>query len=378
MNTRKASLILLVSFIFATLQAQTVSLTDFRLATIGFIPEGEKKPLFETSGSMSGRFVPVYWFRLKAGVSLIISDTEHFFDPRVESQDPAIVFFDGASMEFPKIFYSPLNFSFFTGYYDDLLSDSLLRNLLKAEIPTPEFHEKLAGMVFSTENRIFGTGGALTGIPGNRNVVTGFYVYTNSRTDKKMVTTGDVRLGGITELLKINVYSGISVERKDGDLTMHGGMTALFNSESGNELYVQMGINTYEFGSSDNDKNIYLLFEPRMHWKSADLAISFFSSPILNSRQTTLFIEEGNYLGTNILLGIGNMQVHKMRGGISILGSLNPEEPESVTPFSFSISPFYCVRVSDFSFEITTVIKPLLYDDLYSMAEVMISLKAVY
>ncbi len=378
MNTRKVFLILLIPFFNVILQAQSVSLADFSLETTGLIPEGKSIPLFFSSGTIAGRFVPVSWLRFQAQASLEIPDTAHFFHPLPESNESGTLSFDGASLLFPSVFHSPLNVSVFSGYYDDPASLSLLRDLLKVHIPAPEFFSKPAGKVFSTEKRITGTGIAMTSLPGNRNMAAGMYGYWNLKTNSDALSSFDLRFGSVTDSLQFNAFTGISFEMLNSTATMRGGLTAIFDSGSGNILYAEMGIRRYSFGASDNDRNLYLLFEPRIQWGKADFAFSFFSSPVFVTGSSDRVTAGGTYLGMNLLAGFGNLRADKMRGGISLLTSLNPENPGTITPFSFSISPFYSMLLSDFLFEVTTVIKPLLYNDPYSMAEVMISFKAVY
>lgn len=378
MSTRKAFCILIGIFLINALEAQIISLADFRLETDGVVPEGTEQPQFATRGTLAGRFVPVSWIHIRAQTSLSITDTELFFHPLPENAIPGTLNFDGANIYLPSMLDSPLNFSIFTGFFDDPSSDSLLRDLLKIEIPSPEFHGKPAGMAFSPENRITGTGLALTTVPGNQNSVLGMYGYWNARTDSEASSTFDIRFGAVTNSLQFNTFGGISVLLNSATANLRGGLTSLFGAGTNNELYTEIGIRRYSFGASDNDRYMYFLFEPRLHLNKTDLVLSFFSSPILQTDTSGALAVNGNYLGGNILAGYGNLRAERFRLGMSLLSALNPENPGTLTPFSFSVSPFYSVMISDFLFDVTTIIKPLMFETPYSMIELMLSLKAVY
>ncbi len=380
MSTRKVILILVIPFFLTFLGAQSLSLADFRVQTTGYLPEGATQPLFVSTGLVSGRFVPAGWLQLKAQTSLSIPDTVAFFHPIPGSNIPGIITFDGFSVKLPTFLDSPLDVSLFTGYFDDPASGSLLREYLKIEIEQSEFHQKPAGIAFSPDTGMTGTGIALSTIPGNRNIITAFYGYWNTRTDANAVSTFDLRLAATTDLFQVNTFGGVSIALNAGTATLRGGVTALFGTGSKNELYTEIGIRSFTPGSAESERNLYVLFEPRIRWDSADLALSFFSSPVFPANLPGYVIpdSQSNYLGANILAGFGNLKINRMRGGLSLLGSINPADPGSFTPFSLSISPFYSIRFSDFVFDITAVIKPLLIPDPYSMGELQLRLKAVY
>jgi len=130
----------------------------------------------------------------------------------------------------------------------------------------------------------------------------------------------------------------------------------------------------------DLGKNMYLLFEPRIHLEKADVVLSFFSSPVFpeNMNRYIAVEAETNFLGANLLVATGDLDYNKWRFGASFLTSMDPEDPGTLTPFSFSVSPFYTMRISDYTLDITAVLKPLHLDDIREAGEIRILLKAVY
>jgi len=380
MKPGKVLLSLLCLLISASLSASGFSLAGFDLVSVGFMPEDADTPLVTTSGSISGRYIPASWVNFRAGVSFTLADTADFFNPLPGDQTPGSLFFDNASVNFRFRLPQPLGISFFTGTFDDPSSDSLLREFLKTSIDAPEFHELSSGAAFSPENTIGGTGFMIASVPGNANAVAGIYAYWNSQRGTDAIMTGDARIAAASDLWRLNAFAGLSIQPSESELSFRGAITALFASASGTELYVAAGVRNTEFRNSRIDRNVFLIFEPRLYWENADLALSFFSSPVFpeNSYSTISTEAESNYLGASILAGFGNIDTLRMRGGVSLLGSINPSDPGTVTPFSFSVTPFYSMMVSDFLLTLSTAIKPLLLDDPETAMEICVKIKAVY
>lgn len=379
MDVRKIAAIACASIIALSASAQTVSLADMRFETVGYFPEDRDKPRFVTAGTLAGRFIPVEWMRFRARADLFIDDTEAFFYSLNGSTNPGFLLFEGADVCFPSVADSPVSITAFTGYLDDPASMSLIRETLKVVVDEPEFHGMPAGTAFSPETEIRGTGLGLTGMPGNANITAGLYAYWNTCTDEDAAYTLDLRLGFVRDILAINLFTGATMLADDFSFSYRGGASALMRSEGGYELYAEAGIRGLEAGMNDPGKNLYLLFEPRLHLGITDVVLSFFSSPVFPENLPQEVVEaESNYLGFNGLIAWGRLDLERMRGGISILGCLDPEDPGTVTPFSLSVSPFFSVRLSDYVVDVTAVVKPLLFDDPREAVELRLLLKAVY
>jgi hypothetical protein len=370
MYTRKLILGLAFLLLAAGLTAQSLSIAEFEMEASGYQDADTGNPVLETDGVLAGRFAPVNTIVFSAKASFMINDTAHFLHPSPDFRQPGSVSFDGASVLLPYLLGNFVDLAVFTGDYDDPASGTLLRSLLKKDLPEPEFFDMPAGSVFSSDTGIAGTGIALTAAPGNRNYVTGLYMYWNAATGSDAAATGDFCLGSTGPFCTYNAFIGASSNLSEPDMTLRGGATSLFTPPGGNDLYLEFGTRSYTPGETHLDRTLYMLFEPRIHWARSDLFLSFFSAPIEET--------DGNYLGANILFGYGRLDVERMRGGISILGSIDPQNPGTLTPFTFSVSPFYSIMRGSFVLDITAVIKPLLLDDLASAGELQIGLKAVY
>lgn len=136
------------------------------------------------------------------------------------------------------------------------------------------------------------------------------------------------------------------------------------------QLYIEAVLNNYSLGNPRIDRNVHILFEPRIKGEYQDVSFTFFYSPVEENNT--------NYLGANLLWGIGNMEKQKMRGGISLLGCFNPEDPGTITPFSFSVTPFYSIMKGDFIFQVAATLNPLLMNDYRTAGKIQATIKAVY
>lgn len=355
--------------------AQSFSLAECKFGMTGTMPDGASLPAFATTGSIAGRFVPFNWLRLTARGSIDIADMLTFLNTFPGQDTKGAIDFDGASVEFPTFMGLPLSLTAFTGYLDDISSDTLLRTQLKTPIATPEFLDLPIASAFSNEAEIYGNGCALAIVPGNNPFVVGMYVYAIQNDARETVASMETRFASYGEVYKANIYGGLSGNFQTSELFVRGGFTALFTTDSGNELFMQAGIIPFNPTSgSKPEKNLYLVFEPRLHFGFLDIALSFFGSPLLSDSGTI----EGNYLGGNALVGFGSVDKDGMRGGISLMGTIDPERPGVLTPFTFIVTPFYTIKVSDYLLEISAALNPLGMNSLSSAGELRIGMKAVY
>lgn len=380
MSTRTLPTFSFLFLITLAVCAQQVSLAHLEVESTGYVPEGKDAPVFATSGKIAGRFLPSYWIRFRVAAQFSIADTAEFFYGLDKATDEGSVSFDGADITFPALDGTSWSAILFTGLLDDPASDSLLREFLKTRLDKPEFHGLPSGMAFSPESEIRGTGIGLAGLPGNANTVTGFYGYWNDRIGDDAAGSCDIRIGIAGRVLVTTVYGGGTFQADGRNAVFRTGIASLANPDKSYQLYAEAGLRQFDSGSHNLGKNMYLLFEPRIYLEHAEIALSFFSSPVFpeNAPQHMAIEAESNYIGLNFLLAFGNIDYKKWRSGISFLASMDPEDPGTLTPFSFSISPFYTIRLSDYTLDITAVLKPLHLDDIREAGEIRLLLKAVY
>ncbi|ULQ60214.1 hypothetical protein K7I13_02545 [Brucepastera parasyntrophica] len=381
MNGRKIFVIILFFLCLPlTLVPQSLSLAEFELSTTGHITETEKRANFVTEGTIALWFVPVNWLRFRAKAEFSIADTERFFNPEYSYKSPGEFVFDGLSLTVPVTGRWPVHFTVFTGNLEDPSSGTLLETFQKTSFEDSEFYDTPAGKAFSPPASIEGLGFAVTTVPFNSSAVLGLYGSWNIKTGQDAGYSVDLRVGNAGRYFSFNLFGGASFLMEDTTFLFRGGATALLKSNFNSELYMKTELRYFSSNDFDISRNIYLLFEPRVYWKHADLALSFFASPVFpdNVPVYAKIESESNYFGCNVKFSAGSANKYRIRGGINLLGSINPQEPAAISPFTFSVCPFYSMIISDFFLEFMVVINPLLLDDLWSAGEIRLHIKAVY
>ncbi len=355
----------------SNLGSQAVSLSNFNVESILSIQEDSFMPNADTEVSAGARFAPAASVLIEAAFTLEISDMADFLHPLPEYREPGNFYFDGASLQFPRRSETGASWGVFTGFFDDPSSDSLLKRELKTSVSPPEFRAMPAGSVFDPDPVIAGNGLVFWGVPGDGSLALAGYGYWNSLMGSDTALTWDVRASRTDVFFTYNMYGGFLAEMATGVPYLRAGFTGLFSSEQGNSLFIEGILKDYAPGSKKRiDRNIHVLFEPRIQLRPADIALSFFYSPLEE--------ENTNYIGGNLLIGFGGLKKNRMRGGMSVLASIDPNNPGTISPFSFSLTPFYAVAKGDFAIESAAVIHPLSFDEWRSAVQLQLRVKAVY
>ena len=376
MYIRKPFAVLLLLSTLASLIAADLSFSSVELNTTGCIDDQTDQFLVESDGSFDIRFIPATWILLNSSFALDIPDAEAFFNAVPEYDCDAALDFTGIAVTFPNFLSSSLNLGAFTGLIDDPSTDDLLRTLLRISITPPEFLDMPAGSSFKPKIEMEGTGITVSSVPGNGNKILDFRAFWNTRTNENASISQITRYAVTTNFYTCNSFIGTTLDFFPTQNSFFGGIAAVLYSQATNELYLQAGFIPWTFTAEESFlRHVYFIFEPRLYWRLVDFAVTFFSSPVENETDQSI---EGNYFGANFLTAIGNLEEKGIRGGISILGSINPENPGTITPFSFSLSPFCSMMVMDYVCTVTVEINPLLLSEPSQMGEINISLKAVY
>ncbi len=373
----------LLLFCSALAWTHELSLSEASIDISATLAESSAVPEVYTRALLGGRFMPTAHFSISSTAVFFLPDTLRFFHADQSESEPGFVQFEGIVFQYDNIASSTLSLSAFAGTHDNPASPTLLERTYKIHVPEPEFSSKPAGSIFAGSQHIRGTGISVAGVPGNGPSVAAGYLYWNTRTEREARMNADGRYGFSGQLVQFNAFGGVSLRIHDADLRIRGGGVALLGDPERNSLYTEIGIRESTPKTAILERNMYLLFEPRVRLAAMDFALTFFSVPLSTdspefSGIDEQWIPEGNYLGLNLLLGIGNLDAHGKRGGISLLGSINPLDPGEITPFSFSISPFYTVRISDFLLEVAAILRPLHFDTPQYAGEFRASFKAVY
>lgn len=378
MRIAKAFIIaLLLLSIPRLIVAEGLFVADYGFTATGSIDAATSKPKAVSEAQAVFYFAPTNWVRFRGLGMAIIPDLPAFFNPHGGMSKSGYIVSGGVAIEFTPDTPSATKFAVFSGAYDDLASDGLAREMLRRRCDAPEFYDLPFGDLFVSDTKIGETGLALAYNPGDGPFATSFFYSMNLGSADPLENDISFALAYGGSLAYINAYAGMIVQTgASTTLQFRGGLTALLTAPSGNELYVYFGLNRFSSTNmSEVGKKIYLMFEPRLHFGIADLSLSFFSSP-LSLEDTPIY--NGNYIGSNILLAFGNLRREGMRGGISLMGMFNPQDPLTLKPFTCSITPFYTIKVSETDLQLAAVLNPLALQNIGNAIEMRISIKAVY
>ena len=289
--------------------------------------------------------------------------------------------FLNASVNFPNMVGRRISLSLFFGKYDELGSDSILREHLKSSASASVFMRSYPANVFRPNLDISGVGLAIYGASSN-GFYTGFYSYWNAKINSELTYTNDLRFGFSYSSFSFESFIGFLIKKNAKDFRMRLGVMGSINIEE-YELFFEMGfarLALQNLGWEELNSQFYVLFEPRITRRLFNLAISFFmSSPFqLPSDLESNKLRSTNFIGFNLLLGLGNLEEHKVNGGFSLLTSVNLLNFTEVTPFTFSIGPFITTKIADVELSCKIPFNPLMYANLRRAIMAQVSVKAVY
>lgn len=360
--------------------SQAFSVSRLDVEATAFMLDEPLRPRVNTTAYTGLRFMPLPFLRLDTELMITSEDSARFFHPVEDYTIPARLTLNSAVLRFTLRSQGELQTGIFSGYLDSCISEYLARTYLKDHLKPTEFRDSLPGSVFMPVTPIKGLGFFIEGAPPAAGIAAGLYAHWNAREDEESAWSADLRFSGSHGPLIHTLFYGATFLEQDSQFLHRAGTAALLGSGTGTELYAEFGISRYEFGETDPGTKMFFLFEPRLTGKVSHLALTFFALPVFpeNIPASLPADAEGNYAGLNLLLAFGNPDKHRFRGGLSVLTTINPDEPDAVTPFSLAASPFLSMRAGSFVFDSRITIRPLQYEEPWRMMECQLRFKAVY
>jgi len=292
-----------------------------------------------------------------------------------------IVDYLSASLNFPYMTKKPISLSLFFGRYDRLGSDSILREYIKSSSSSSYFMKSYPANIFRPDLDVRGVGLALYGATSN-GFYTGFYSHWNAKTSDEFSYTNDIRFGFAYSTFSFDSFVGFITKKKGDDFRVRMGLMGNVRVEE-YELYFEMGfakLALHKMSWNELNSQFYALFEPRVVRPRYNVAVSFFmASPFqLPKDLEDEKLRDTSFLGFNVLLGFGNLEEHRVNGGVSILTSINLANVAEVTPFTLSLGPYLTFLVKSMEFNFRIPINPLLSKDLRRAVMAEASVRAVY
>lgn len=292
-----------------------------------------------------------------------------------------IVDYLNASFNFPYMTKKAISLSLFFGKYDRLGSDSILREYIKSSSPSSSFMKSYPANIFRPDLDVKGAGFALYGATSN-GFYAGFYSHWNTKTQDDFSYTNDLRFGFAYSTFSFDSFLGFITKKEGDDFRVRMGLMSNVKVEE-YELYFEMGfaqLALHKISWEELNSQFYALFEPRVVRPIYNVAVSFFmSSPFqLPKDLEDEKLRNTSFLGFNILLGFGNLEEHRINGGISTLASIKLVNVAEVTPFTLSLGPYLTFLVKSMEFNLRIPINPLLSRDLRRAVMAEVSIRAVY
>ena len=192
--------------------------------------------------------------------------------------------------------YSNANyFSLFMGTYDPIGSDIFLQRYFNIKPINSKITESYLGLAGSILYPHFGVGIADVIKLYNEPLAFGGYIYLNHEDADYYVLNADLRFATNLSYLTCDIAGGVGVPLADkykGEdviiavekLYWHAGTTILIGNSFTNSIFMQGGIYNASFKAKQDSSivspdDIYILFEPRLLFKSSHLDISLYSLP---------------------------------------------------------------------------------------------------
>jgi len=301
---------------------------------------------------------------------------------KVNMLEKDVIDFLAASINFPSILGKRLSLSLFFGKYDTLGSESILREHIKTQAASSVFMQSYPMNLLRPNLEVKGAGVAIYGAFLN-GIYSGFYTHWNTKTNENFLYTNDFRLGFTYSTFVFESFMGFLATKSAKDFRLRLGSMGSVTIED-YEFFFELGLAKLQIKGinfTSLNSQFYVLFEPRIKKEKYNIALSFFilSPSEIEKGMHLQDFSKRRFLGFNVLAGLGNLELHKVSGGLSVLTAIDLQNIAQITPFTLSIAPFLTAIVKEeLEFNFRLPINPLMYNNLREAVRGEISVKAVY
>ncbi|MCX7655199.1 MAG: hypothetical protein N2Z76_01600 [Treponemataceae bacterium] len=296
--------------------------------------------------------------------------------------------FEFAKVRASRLLNLPIELAYFVGYGDILCSgDDFSFYFGSSSIGTSfrglsYFPQGINGDMlqqYEGIHQIIGTGLQLTGT-GSTLIVPILYLYqdgamvdSTTGLPQEGIYSADFRLLANTPLVKFEVFAGATYPYESWGL-YRGGILAYFSTGSGADFLAQIGIPAWKGGESFSIDNLYVLFEPRMHFSAFGFTTTVFYHPIWYHQRS--YPSERGSTDINIQLYVRGAEGNAFVGGIE--NTLYFRSSPTEDTLSWRIAPFLRVITDGLRWDWKVRINPLAYQNIPSMFEVYLSVRTAY
>jgi hypothetical protein len=260
----------------------------------------------------------------------------------------AVLSFRVAKAMARDLFDLPLELSYFVGITDSFCSGEEFTSRYGANIGTDftGFYYFPDGIGNNPYRRydglhsVQGTGFSFA-LTKSKNFIPMLYLYQDFPVlygqgfmSEKIRYSGDFRFLFNQDRLKLEVFSGLT-GAKDTNVEIRGGVLAFLDSGKGTEFLLQLGIPGWTQGDEFSVSNLYVLFEPRIHFGYISLYTTLFYHPLIY-----LHIKEENErnrVDVNLKLLCGDLPESRFKWGFETTLGI---KADTINDMNLKLSPF--------------------------------------
>lgn len=255
--------------------------------------------------------------------------------------------FETAAVTAKGTFGLPLDATYFVGYLDAFCAGDDFVSLFG----TAPFATTLRGPmvypngIYGNPNRYYngihavnGTGFRLATSPRlSSNLISYLYVYQDSDIG---VGSWSSDLRGLLnyEHVKLEVFAGATTTSGASDGIYRGGLMFFAAPGDVGEFFAQIGVPHFDPLTGFSIDDVYFLFEPRMNFGIANLALTVFYHPTWYRQQET---NEKDALDAALNLRFGKLAQDGAQGGLEGMLEFRGDSSSSTAPLTVIASPYY-------------------------------------
>ncbi len=247
-------------------------------------------------------------------------------------------------VEIPKVFAEGLGISFFSGHYDQLASESVLKKSGSYRPLVPFITSKLympmgvAGQGlrwYDGIHPVFGSGlkVAYTG----KTVGAAAYIYQDAWLGSGNYT-GNLRFMVYTPRIALDLFGGVSFPQGDWGLYSMG-LFFQYNTGDIAEITTQIGVPYWMGGNALTMDMFYFMLEPRVNFGLGFLSLSLFFHPSYYAQQVT---NESGVIDFKANLAFGSLEKGGSQAGIEAFMRFDPNTPSA--QFAMAVSPYFSMN----------------------------------
>lgn len=335
-------------------------------------------PFFDATFNLNIQAFPQAYF--DTSFTIVLDNPADFFNLNKKKRTAIQAYFLNSALSFPTIANKNIYFALFYGQYDFLNSDKILRETAKVKMESPDFQKYYPTSVFKPDLKVEGLGFSLYGSLNPLPAYFASYVYWNGDYSKESFSiSADFRTGYSFSSGAINVFFGSLFCKNIKETKFRAGVTASLTVDNIYEFYFDVGVDKIGIKEKEAYKKLYALFEPRIVYDAFYFSIPFFMAPVssLAKYMDNSQYEDSSFAGLGLKLAGGNLEKYNFEVGLSMLTSINPQEPSKLTAFTFLVSPFFTYAFSNYDLSCRLNLRPLYYNDISKLINLSIEFKAV-